>query len=160
MDNNKSNKPYRKGVNAVVIDRDNSFLLVQKNGYKDNEWNFLGGGREDGETLEQNLFREINEEIGSERSDFEIIGTSTHKIEYGYPPDTVLKIHGGKYRGQSYDQAILRFVGKKDKLIFTTKEFKAHKWVKAKDLVKHLIFPNQYKDHKKAIDELLLGLLK
>ena len=52
-----------------------------------------------GETLEQNLFREIKEEIGSERSDFEIIGTSTHKIEYDYPPDTVLKVHGGKYRG-------------------------------------------------------------
>ena len=160
MDNNQSSRPYRKGVNAIVIDKDNNFLLVQKNDYKDNEWNFLGGGRKEGETMKQNLFRELNEEMGSERSDFEIVGTSTHKIEYDYPPDTVLRVHRGKYRGQSYDQVILRFVGKKDKLIFTTKEFKAHKWVKAKDLVKHLMFASQYKNHKKAIDELLPGIIK
>lgn len=160
MDENNSNKPHRKGVSAIVIDKDDNFLLVQKNGYKDNEWNFLGGGREEGETMKQNLFRELNEEIGARRSDFETVGTSTHKIEYDYSPDTVLKIHGGKYRGQSYDQVILRFVGKKKKLVFTTKEFKAHKWVKAKELVKDLIFPNQHKNHKKAIDELLPGLIK
>lgn len=160
MSSNKSDKPFRKGVNAIIVDKDNNFLLVQKNGYKDNEWNFLGGGREEGETLEQNLFRELKEEIGSKRSDLKIIGVSTHKIEYDYPPDTVLKIHGGKYRGQSYDQVVLRFVGNRDKLVFTTKEFKRHKWVKANELEEHLVFPNQYKSHKTAIDELLPGLIK
>lgn len=160
MDSNQSSKPYRKGVNAIVIDMDNNFLLIQKNGYKDSEWNFLGGGREESETLEQNLFREIKEEIGSERSDFEIIGTSTHKIEYDYPPDTVLKVHGGKYRGQSYDQVVLRFIGNKDKMVFTTKEFRGHKWVKAEDLAKHLTFPNQYENYKMAIDELLPNIIK
>ena len=138
MDSNQSSKPYRKGVNAIVIDMDNNFLLIQKNGYKDSEWNFLGGGREESETLEQNLFREIKEEIGSERSDFEIIGTSTHKIEYDYPPDTVLKVHGGKYRGQSCDQVVLRFIGNRIKW-FHYKRFRGHKWVKAEDLAKHNI---------------------
>lgn len=159
MDDNKS-KPYRKGVNAIVVDKDNDFLLVQKNGYKDNEWNFLGGGREEGETLEQNLFRELKEEIGTEESDLEIIGISTHKIEYDYPANTVMKVHGGKYRGQSYDQVILRLTGNKDKLVFTPEEFRTHKWVKAEELEKHLIFPNQFKNHKKAIDELMPGILK
>ena len=160
MDSSQSSKPYRKGVNAIVIDGDNSFLLIQKNGYKDSEWNFLGGGREEGETLEQNLFRELNEEISSKRSDFEIIGVSTHKIEYDYPSDTVLKVHGGKYRGQSYDQVVLKFIGNKDKLVFTTKEFSGHKWVKAEDLAEHLIFLNQYENHKMAIDELLPDIIK
>ncbi len=154
-----SNKPYRLGVNAIVIDQDNNFLLVQKNGYKDNEWNFLGGGREEGETLEQNLFRELNEEIAIEESDFEMVGVSSHKIEYDFPADTVLKIHGGKYRGQSYDQVILRFIGDKAKLVFSTGEFRTHKWVKADELEKCLIFPNQYSNHKKAIDELMPGIL-
>jgi len=153
-------KPYRFGVNAIIIDRDNNFLLVQKNGYKDNEWNFLGGGREEGETLEQNLFREINEEIGSVKSDFEIVGVSSCKIEYDYPADTVMKIHGGKYRGQSYEQVVLRFLGNKDKLVFSSEEFRTHKWVKAEELVDHLIFPNQYHNHQKAINELMPGILK
>jgi len=153
-------KPYRGGVNAIIIDRDDNFLLVQKNGYKDNEWNFLGGGREEGETLEQNLFREINEEIGSVKLDFEIVGISSCKIEYDYPADTVLKIHGGKYRGQSYEQVVLRFLGNKDKLAFSGEEFRTHKWVKAEELVDHLIFPNQYDNHQKAINELMPGILK
>ena len=155
----KSNKPYRKGVSIIIVDKNNNFLLVQKNRYKDNEWNFLGGGREDSETLNQNIFRELKEEIGSERTDLEIVGVSTHKIKYDYPPDTILKIHGGKYRGQSYDQVILRLTGDKNKLIFTTEEFKKHKWVKAKELKKYLVFPNQYENHKKAIDELLPALI-
>jgi putative (di)nucleoside polyphosphate hydrolase len=160
MNSIKSNKPYRKGVNAIIVDKDNNFLLVQKKGYKDSEWNFLGGGRKEGETLNQNMFRELKEEIGSEETDLEIVGVSTHKIEYDYPPDTVLKIHSGRYRGQSYDQVILRYIEDKNKLEFTTEEFKKHKWVKAKELKKYLVFPNQYENHKKAIDELLPGLIK
>lgn len=146
----KENKPYRQGIIAIVIDKDNNFLLVQKNKYGDNEWNFLGGGREEGETLEQNLFRELKEEIGAEKENFQIIGISSHKIKYDYPENTVERIHKGKYRGQSYDQVILKFIGDKDDLKFNANEFKKHKWVKAGELKKYLIFPNQYKDHKKA----------
>lgn len=160
MNDDQSNKPYRNGVIAIIIDKDDSFLLIQKNGYKDNEWDFLGGGREGDETLEQNLFRELKEEIGSKKSELEVVGISTHKIEYDYPADTVMKIHGGKYRGQSYEQAILRFVGDKDKLAFSTEEFRGHKWVKAKELEKNLVFPNQYQNHKKAVDEVLPGFLE
>lgn len=154
-----TNKPYRQGVIAIVIDKDSNFLLVQKNKYKDNEWNFLGGGREDGETLEENLLRELKEEIGADKRKFEIIGISSHKTEYDYPEDTVEKIHNGKYRGQSYDQVILRFNGNKEDLDFNPEEFKKHKWVKADELEKHLIFPNQYTTHRKAIEELLTNLI-
>lgn len=160
MNNVKTKKPYRKGVSAIIIDDNDNFLLVQKKGYKENEWNFLGGGCEEEETLEQNLYRELNEEIGSNNSNFKLIGVGAHKIQYDYPLDTVEKIHDGKYRGQSYDQVVLRFVGDKNKLVFSTKEFKNHKWVKANELPEHLIFPNQYENHKKAIDELLPGLIK
>lgn len=159
MKNIIQNKPYRLGVNAIVVDIDDNFLLVQKNGYKENEWNFLGGGREEGETLEQNLFRELNEEIGTTKSDFEIIGISSFKIEYGYPADTALRINGGKYCGQSYVQVILRFIGDKSNLFFSKEEFRTHKWVKAKELENHLIFPNQYQNHQKAINELMPGIL-
>jgi putative (di)nucleoside polyphosphate hydrolase len=160
MKNNKSDKPFRKGVIIIVVDKNDNFLLVQKNGYKDNEWNFLGGGCEEGETLEQNLYRELKEEIDSDKSDLEIIGVSSYKIEYDYPPDTVLKVHGGKFRGQSYDQVILRLTGNKNSLIFTPEEFRKHKWVKYNELEKYLVFPNQYENHKKTIDELLPDLVK
>lgn len=160
MKNNYTNKPYRKGVSAIIFDKDNNFLLIQKNDYKNNEWNVLGGGREENETLEENLFRELKEELGTKKSDFEIVGVSSCKIKYDYSTNTALKIHNGKYRGQSYDQIILRFTGDKKKLIFTPKEFKKHKWVYADKLKIYLIFPNQYQNHKKAINEVLQNLIK
>lgn len=160
MNSNQSDKPYRKGVNAIVMDKDNNFLLVQKCKYKDNEWNVLGGGREEGETREENLFRELREEIGAKKEDFETIGISSYQIKYDYPADTVSKIHGGKYRGQLYEQVILRFVGNKENLKFNPEEFKKHKWVKPNKLKEHLIFPNQYSEHKKAIDEFLPDILE
>ncbi|EKD85843.1 MAG: (Di)nucleoside polyphosphate hydrolase [uncultured bacterium] len=155
METKGTDKPFRKGAVTIVIDENSNFLIVQKNNYKDNEWVFLGGGREDNETLEQNIYRELKEEIGAEENEFELVGVSAHKIEYDYPEDTVMKIHNGKYRGQSYDQVVLRFLGDKSKLVFTPLEFKKHNWVQGKDLQTYLVFPNQYENNIKAIKELL-----
>ena|SRR3989344_5938090 len=153
------NKPYRQGVNAIIVDKDNNFLLVQKNAWKDNELTIPGGGRDNDETPEDNLFRELAEEIGAEKKDLNILGISSHNIEYDYPVQLSLKVNGGKYRGQSYKQFVVRFIGDKDKLIFTPEEFRGHKWVRADELHKYLVLPNQYKNHKKAIDEILPGTI-
>ncbi|MFS8158759.1 MAG: NUDIX domain-containing protein [Candidatus Roizmanbacteria bacterium] len=160
MNNQQNNKPFRKGAAIIVIDKENNFLLIQKNGYKDNEWSFPGGGREEGEILEQNMYRELKEEINTYTTDLEIVGISTHKIEYDYPAELALKVNDGKFRGQSYDQVVVRFIGSKDQLIFTPKEFRGHKWVSANELITYLVFPNQYQNNKKAIDEVLPGLMK
>jgi len=159
MTTKQQNKPYRQGVNAIIIDKDNKFLLIQKEIYKDNEWNFPGGGREEGETLEQNLFRELKEEIKADAYDFEIIGVSSHKTKYDYPPKLAAKMHGGKYRGQSFDQIAMKFIGDKEKLFFSPKELKAHKWVRVDELVNCLINPNQYQTYKEIIDELFSGMI-
>lgn len=154
------NKSYRQGVNAIILDKDNNFLLVQKNAWQDNMLTILGGGREDNETPEENLFRELTEEIGVEKKDLIILGISSYNIEYDYPIELLSKINGGKYRGQSYKQFVVRFMGDKDKLIFTPEEFRGHKWVKADELQKYLVLPNQYKIHKQAIDEILPGIIQ
>lgn len=153
------NKPYRQGVNAIIVDKDNNFLLVQKNGWEDNMLTIVGGGREGDETSEKNLFRELKEEIGAEKGDLEILGVSSHKIEYDYPEELSLKINGGKYRGQSYEQFVVRFLGDKDKLNFNSNEFRSHRWVGVNELEKYLVLPNQYQTHKLAIDEILPGII-
>lgn len=159
MKTKQLNKPYREGVNAIIFDKDNKFLLIQKNIYQENEWNFPGGGREEGESLKQNLFRELKEELDADSDDFEIIGISSRKTKYDYPPEMASKLHGGKYRGQSFEQVALRFIGDKKKLVFSPKELRTHKWVKAGELVNHLVFPNQYQDYKRIIYELLPGVI-
>lgn len=153
------NRPYRQGVNAIIVDTDNNFLLVQKNAWEDNVLTIVGGGRENDETPEENLFRELSEEIGAEKKDLIILGISSHNIEYDYPAELSLKINSGKYRGQSYKQLVVRFIGDKNKLIFNPEEFRGHRWVRADELHKHLVLPNQYKTHKQAIDEILPSII-
>jgi len=150
-----SEKPYRLGVNVIIVDTEDHFLIIQKVGYADNEWNFIGGGREEGESLEQNMYREIEEELELKESDFELVGVSTHKITYDYPAELALRVNGGKYRGQSYDQVVLRFMGDKGKIKYSEVEFRDHKWVEGSELVKYLVFPNQYDNHRVAIEEIL-----
>ncbi len=147
-------KPYRLGVNALIIDDNYNFLIIQKSEYKDNEWTIVGGGCEDGETLLENAFREVQEEIGIGKEELEFIKQSKYGIEYDYPVELAKKIYNGKYRGQSYAQIFVRFRGNKNKLRFND-EIRTHKWVKAQDLKKYLIFPNQYESVKRAIQDVL-----
>lgn len=151
----QSDKPYRKGVNAIIFDDQDRLLIIQKHIYKPNEWNFPGGGREEGETLEENLFREIKEELGVNKDKFEIIGVSHQPMAYDYPPELAGKINGGKYRGQAYDQVVLRYLGTKEGLSFDTREYKDHRWVKAEELASHLVNPGQYENYKIVIDNFL-----
>ena len=154
-----TDKPYRFGVNVIIVDKENRFLLIQKVGYADDKWNFVGGGREEGESLEENMYRELYEELGLKKEDFELVGVSTHKITYDYPVEVALRVNGGKYRGQSYDQVVLRFIGDKEKIKYSEVEFRDHKWVEGSELIKYLVFPNQYDSHRGAIEEVLPGII-
>ncbi len=63
--------PYRKGANAIVIDKNNQFLLIQKVRYGNNQWDFPGGGMDEEENCETAVLRELQEELHS--VDFKII---------------------------------------------------------------------------------------
>jgi len=78
--------PYRKGANAVVVDSNNLFLIVQKQNYGDNQWDFPGGGLEDDEDLSSGILRELREELGS--SDFEIIRISPYRDVFEWPKES------------------------------------------------------------------------
>lgn len=43
---NRDNLPYRQSTSAVILNKSEQILIVQKNSYKDNEWDIPGGGIE------------------------------------------------------------------------------------------------------------------
>ena len=76
---------YRKSTLAVIIDEEGKILIVSNRDYKEGEWNVPGGGIEEGETAEQAILRELNEELGSDN--FVIIKKSQQIYCYEWPED-------------------------------------------------------------------------
>ncbi len=118
--------PYRQGIIAIIIDPDDKFLILNLSSYDKHQWNFLGGGQDSGETFEDTLWREINEEIGMNKDSFEMLNKSENKLSWDYPPE-VLKVNikkGKYYKGQEKEPYLLRFTGdKKDiKICFSRRE--------------------------------------
>lgn len=151
-------KIYRKGVFAIIINQENKFLLVQLNAYGDNEWNFVGGGREGDETSEENLYREIKEELGLDLTQFIMIGKSSHVYQYDFP-EPILKDDGVTYDGQIKEQFVVRFIGKDSGIKIQEDEIRKYKWISVKDLQSHLVFNNQYERAMLVIQELMPELL-
>lgn len=147
--------PYRLGALGIVFDRDDNVLIVQLNDYAPDEWNFPGGGRDPGETSEQNVLRELSEELGAPQADFEIIAKCSQPAKYDFPEE--MRERGVpralKYRGQMKDQYFVRFVGDKAKINMNRDELKAYKWVQTDELVNYLRFEGQYDMAKRCLEE-------
>lgn len=71
---NESKEDLDKNAVAVIVDKDNKILLLKRSDYPDswmpNKWSLVGGGIEKGESPEQAVKREIQEETELEISDF------------------------------------------------------------------------------------------
>ena len=146
--------PYRKGVNAIVVDKNNNFLLVQKQNYDSHQWDFPGGGVEQNEKLETAMLRELEEEVGTNK--FEIVEKSPHLLKYEWPKEAqehAHNKHGKWWRGQEKHQFIVKFTGKKSDIQIQENEIRQIKWVPYNKLKDHLVFENQWKDAKRAIKD-------
>jgi ADP-ribose pyrophosphatase YjhB (NUDIX family) len=67
---------YRKGVSAIIINKKDEFLLVNLESFEDRYFAIPGGGVEQGETLENVVYREISEELNIEKKSLQFIGQS------------------------------------------------------------------------------------
>lgn len=145
--------PYRQSTIGIIVDPQNKFLLVQKQGYENQYWKFPGGGVEEGETDNQALKRELKEELGA--SSFKILAKSSCCKQYNWPKKVIKKKFeqtGQLFRGQIQTQFLVRFTGQKDKFK-TNHEIIKLKWVSQDDLPDYLNFPQQWEDTKKALQE-------
>ena len=77
---------YRVAVKVIITDKDKILLVLDGS---DADYSFPGGGIDYGETLEQAVLRELNEEIGipgnSISSDFKIIAVNMGHVCGGIP---------------------------------------------------------------------------
>jgi putative (di)nucleoside polyphosphate hydrolase len=126
----KGDLPYRKGVGAVLINRDGLVFVARRIDTPGDAWQLPQGAIEDGEKAHRAVLRELAEEIGTSKA--EIIAESKRWYRYDLPEDLVGRVWGGKYRGQKQRWFALRFTGTDADINLAADghpEFDAWRWV-------------------------------
>jgi putative (di)nucleoside polyphosphate hydrolase len=146
-------KHYRQGSLGVFINTHKQILACQRS---DNfAWQLPQGGREEGESAEKCLLREMQEELGTEN--FIITSKLEDPICYDFPLNFNHSI-SEKYLGQCLNWFCCKF---KDQHLpdfskASSKEFVAYKWVESTWLVENIVSWKKV-SYKKGLSQL--GLL-
>ncbi len=118
---------YRPNVAAILTRDDGRILIAERISFR-GAWQFPQGGVDDGESLEQALFREVEEEIGVPRGSVEII-SQRGGYRYAFPKG---RLKYGIYGGQEQTYFLCRFLGKESEIDIKTshQEFADWQWIK------------------------------
>ncbi len=117
---------YRPNV-AAILQREDGKILVAERINIAGAWQFPQGGVDDGETAEQALFRELQEEIGVRRELLEILSNRTG-YRYAFPKR---RLKYGIYGGQEQTYYLCRYKGTDADIDLkaTHQEFATFRWI-------------------------------
>lgn len=117
---------YRPNVAAILIRDDDRILIAERMSFR-GAWQFPQGGVDDGESLEQALFREVEEEIGVKRKAIQIL-SQRGGYRYAFPKG---RLKYGIYGGQEQTYFLCRFLGSESDIDLKTshQEFADWKWI-------------------------------
>ncbi len=79
-----NNKGYRLNVGIILVNSEGKVFWGKRFGSKD-AWQFPQGGVQSYETLEETMYRELEEEVGLAASDVEILAVTKHWLYYHLP---------------------------------------------------------------------------
>ena len=152
MPQTKANLTYRQSVGFMIIDARKRVFLGKRCWPKDSPYRFQmpQGGIEEGETPEQALWREMNEEIGLSPETVQIIAESKEWFTYELPEKMRTTIDGNRQKW-----FLLYFSGVQEDLTFTNQrhpEFCGSRWVQPKK-VPYLVIPFKRRVYRQVLNE-------
>lgn len=145
------NLPYRPCVGIALFNK-KGLVFVGERIDSRGAWQMPQGGIDDGEDIITAAFRELKEEIGTDKAD--IIKIADQKICYDVPIELSTKHWGGKYRGQEQSWVAMRFTGQDSDIRLDAhqpQEFDKWQWVPLTETV-HLIVPFKRETYAKVIE--------
>jgi len=136
----QNGKNYRPNVAAIVLSAkypEKCEVFIASRTDVDNAWQFPQGGIDKGETAREALFRELEEEIGTNNID--IIAQYPEWVSYDFPPAIAKKMH--PYDGQIQMYYLVKL--KKGAVVNINTEipeFSEYKFVPTKNIYEYITF--------------------
>jgi putative (di)nucleoside polyphosphate hydrolase len=121
---------FRANVGIILANNDGKLMLAGRVG--SDGWQFPQGGVLVDEDPEQAMYRELREEVGLERDDVELLGTTTGWLRYRLPEKFVRRNSLPLCIGQKQRWFMLRLVSSTDRVRFDLgelPEFDRVRWV-------------------------------
>ena len=101
---------FRPNVGIILLNNHNEVWWGKR--VREHSWQFPQGGIKYGETPEQAMFRELEEEIGLRAEHVKIVGRTRDWLRYEVPDRFIKRDIRGHYRGQKQIWFLLRMVGR------------------------------------------------
>jgi len=120
---------YRPNVAIVLTNHKNQVFWGKR--VKEHAWQFPQGGIKPGESPEEAMYRELQEETGLHPQHVKILGRTRDWLHYNVPTHWVKREWRGTYRGQKQIWFLLRLVGRDSDISLRASghpEFDAWRW--------------------------------
>ena len=101
---------YRPNVGIILCNAHNQVFWGKR--VNQHAWQFPQGGINAGETPEQAMFRELEEEVGLQPAHVRILGRTREWLRYDVPAHWTRRDSRGLYRGQKQIWFLLRLTGR------------------------------------------------
>jgi putative (di)nucleoside polyphosphate hydrolase len=120
---------YRPNVGIILCNSHSQVFWGKR--IREDSWQFPQGGIKQGESPEQAMFRELEEEIGLKPEHVRILGRTRDWLRYDVPAHWVKREWRGSYRGQKQIWYLLKLVGRDSDVSLRASghpEFDAWRW--------------------------------
>ena len=144
---------FRKGVSALISNKKNEFLLVNLESFEEKYFAIPGGGIEGEESLEDAVYREIQEELGITSQSLEPIGICKESLQFRFKTKKLYR-DGIEYDGSERYFFGFKFIGNESEIELQEGEIRSYKWVSYENLKDYLLFDDQLKDTQEKLLEL------
>jgi putative (di)nucleoside polyphosphate hydrolase len=101
---------YRPNVGIILVNGRNEVFWGKR--IREHSWQFPQGGIKRGETPEQAMFRELEEETGLKSEHVKVLGRTREWLRYEVPDHWVRREWRGHYRGQKQIWFLVKLVGR------------------------------------------------
>ncbi len=121
---------YRANVGIIITNRKGEVCWCRRFGQ--DSWQFPQGGMDQGETPEEAMYRELNEEVGLQPEDVKVIGVTKNWLKYNLPKQLIRQHSKPLCIGQKQRWFLLRLKSDETNLKFDQHqkpEFDGWQWV-------------------------------